>query len=141
MFRTARDLAGLARWLVASGEHQQALTLLRRAVKLGLPDALLFRTLWDIAALEKKLGHPDAALEIYVELAESRNDFRIRALEELAKFYEHSEKNLVMALDFTYQALSFTATAALLQRKERLQKRLTHPRNRKLLPAQSGQGI
>ncbi len=127
------DLAGLARWLLAGGEHEQALALFQRALKAGLSDSLLFRTLWDIATIEKKLSRPDAALAIFVELAGCRNEFRVRALEELAKFYEHSEKNLVMALDFTYQALSFTATAALLQeratqkgqaRKDRLHRRL-----------------
>lgn len=127
------DLAGLARWLLAGGEHEQALALFQRALKAGLSDSLLFRTLWDIATIEKKLSRPDAALAIFVELAGCRNEFRVRALEELAKFYEHSEKNLVMALDFTYQALSFTATAALLQRKDRLHRRLSKPRARKLL--------
>jgi uncharacterized protein YprB with RNaseH-like and TPR domain len=127
------DLAGLARWLLAGGEYEQALALFRRAVKAGLSDSLLFRTLWDVATIEKKLGRPDAALAVFVELAGCRNEYRVRALEELAKFYEHSEKNLAMALDFTYQALSFTASAALLQRKERLHKRLSKPRTRKLL--------
>ncbi len=127
------DLAGLARWMVSGGALEQALALLRRAVKAGLPDPLLFRTLWDIATIEKKLGRPEAALELFVELAGCRNEYRVRALEELAKYYERTEKNLVVALDFTYQALSFTATAALLQRKERLHKRLSRPRTRKLL--------
>lgn len=128
------DLAGIARWMLACGETEQAVPILRRAVDAGLPDALLFRTLWDIACAEKKLGKLDAALEVLTELAGCRNEHRVRALEELAKYYEHCEKNLVMALDFTYQALSFEEKASLLQRKDRLQRRLTSSRKRAARP-------
>src|SRR5437868_4299853 len=48
--RRGEDLAGIARWLLAADEHEQALELFRRAVEVGLPDALLFRALWDIAS-------------------------------------------------------------------------------------------
>src|SRR5581483_8895706 len=60
--RRGEDLAGIARWLLAAGNHPEALQLLRRAVEASLPDPLLFRTLWDIAVLEKKLGNRDAAV-------------------------------------------------------------------------------
>ncbi len=39
------DLVGLARWLLKAGKCEQALELMRRAVEMGLPDDLLFRTL------------------------------------------------------------------------------------------------
>ncbi len=131
--RHGADLAGIARWLLASGKEEEALVLLRRAVTAGLADSLLFRTLWDIAKLEKKLGRIHAAVEVLVELAGCRNEFRIPALEELAKYYERTEKNLVLALDCTYQALSFGSTDPLLQRKDRLQRRLAKPQSRKLV--------
>ena len=131
--RRGTELAGLARWLQRTGEHEQALELFKRAVDAGLPDSLLFRALWDIALLEKKLGRPFEALRIFVELAECRNEFRLMAFEELAKYYEHEERNYALALDFVEQALTFTESDALLHRRQRLAARLERPRARRLV--------
>ena len=126
--RHGPDLIGLARWLDQGGRREEALSLFRRAVDMGLPDDLLFRTLWDIAATEKRLGRDDAALAGFVELAGSRNPFRVRALEELAKHYEHRERNHTMALEMTRTALAFEDTPTLRRREERLKGRIVRPR-------------
>ena len=42
----------------------------------------------------------------FAELAGSRNAYRGRALEELAKHYEHRERNPAMALEMTRNALA-----------------------------------
>jgi uncharacterized protein len=118
------EMVGLARWLCRVDQSEKALVLFRRAVDKGLRDELLFRTLWDIAKLEKKLGRDDAALAACTELAECRNPFRLAALEELAKFYEHRERNYAMALEFTVTALSHEDSQPLRHRKSRLEKRL-----------------
>ncbi len=131
--RRGEDLAGIARWLVAAEEHEQALALFKRAVEAGLPDRLLFRALWDIALLEKKLERPHAAVRVFTELAGCRNDYRVCALEELAKYYEHEERNYGIALEFTNQALAYDTSSALSHRKARLERRLTSPRARRLL--------
>lgn len=122
--RRGEDLAGIGRWLLAASEQEAALRLFRRAVDAGMRDSVLFRTLWDIALLEKKLGRHGAALEALVELAGCRNDYRAHALEALAKHYEHEEKNYTLALDFTEQALRCRLSPALDRRKQRLEKRL-----------------
>jgi tetratricopeptide (TPR) repeat protein len=131
--RHGADLVGLARWLLQTGRADEALRLLRRAVDLGLPDDLLFRTLWDVAALEKRLGREDAALAVYTDLAASPNTYRVRALEELAKHYEHRERNYAMALEFTRGALALEDLPALRRREERLKARLLRPAPRRLL--------
>lgn len=127
------DLAGIARWLLAAGEHEQSLALFKRAVDTGLPDRLLFRALWEIALLEKKLQRPHAALQVLTELAGCRNECRVLALEELAKYYEHDERNFMIALDFTNRALACGESDALAHRKQRLEKRLSKPRPRRLV--------
>ena len=127
------ELAGIGRWLRAAGEYQQSIELLQRAVKAGLPDQLLFRVLWDMACLEKKVGRPFESLRIFTELAGCRNEYRVAALEELAKYYEHREGNYALALDFTEQAHAYQASPALRHRKERLERRLAKPSPRKLL--------
>ena len=51
--RRGEDLAGIARWLIAAQDYDQALELLKRAIEAGLPDSLLFRVLWDTALLKR----------------------------------------------------------------------------------------
>src|SRR5207302_1371945 len=81
------DLVGLARWLTQAERFEEAVGLFRRAVDLGLPDNLLFKTLWEIGRLEKKLERHAAALAVYTDLAAGKNPYRVAALEELAKYY------------------------------------------------------
>jgi len=122
--RHGADLIGLARWLLQAERHEEALRLFRRAVEMGLPDPLLFRTLWDIAQVEKRLDREDAALAVIVELAGSRNPYRVRALEELAKHYEHRERNYSMALEMTRSALKISDTPDIRRREARLKGRV-----------------
>jgi uncharacterized protein YprB with RNaseH-like and TPR domain len=130
--RRGEDLAGIARWLIAAGEYEQALELLKRAIDVGLPDPLLFRALWDAALLEKRLGRPAAALHGFTELATCRNEYRVCALEEMAKHYEHEERNYAMALEFIDQALAFESSCALTHRQMRLKRRLAKQESRRL---------
>jgi uncharacterized protein len=118
------EMVGLARWLLAAEQPEKALTLFRRGIDKGLKDELMFRTLWDVAKLEKRLGREDAAVAIYVDLAGCRNAFRTQALEELAKHYEHRQRNYPMALEVTLDAMRHVTSDSLLRRRARLEKRL-----------------
>jgi hypothetical protein len=131
--RHGSEMAGIARWLRQAGELEQARTLFRRAIDKGLPDELLFRTLWDVAQLDRKLGSDEAALAIWEDLAAARNPLRVRALEELAKHHEHRAKNCAKALEFTRAARSFEDSPDLERREARLQKRLSTAEARALL--------
>ncbi|MBV9766604.1 MAG: ribonuclease H-like domain-containing protein [Acidobacteriaceae bacterium] len=122
--RRGEDLAGIAQWLLGAKEPERALELFERAVEAGLPDALLFRALWRIALLQKKLNRPDRAVKVWSELAGCKSEYRISALEELAKHYERRECNYPLALEFTRQAFSHSPSAGLLRRKIRLERRL-----------------
>jgi uncharacterized protein YprB with RNaseH-like and TPR domain len=122
-FRHGADVIGLARWVLKAGRHDEALRLLRRAVDLGLPDDLLFRTLWDIGTIEKRLGRADAALALFTDLAASRNAYRMRALRELAIHYERRERDYATALEMTCNALALEDTPELRRREQRLRAR------------------
>jgi hypothetical protein len=128
--RNGAEMAGIARWLREAGDLDQASALFRRAIESGLADDLLFKTLWDIAALDRKLGHADAACQGWRELAVSRNPFRVRALEELAKHYEHRERNYTMALEMTRSALIHEDSPDLRRREQRLLDRSTPRKSR-----------
>ncbi|MBZ5676103.1 MAG: ribonuclease H-like domain-containing protein [Acidobacteriia bacterium] len=128
-FRHGAEIAGIARWLREAGDLEQARALFRRAIHAGMPDELMFRTLWDVAAIERKLGADEEAVTIWNDLAAVRNAFRIPALEELAKHYEHRQKDLARALETTRAALDHEETPALRRREQRLARRMaTRPK-------------
>jgi len=118
------DLLGVARWLVKAERLSEALALLHRALELGLPDAYLFRTMLEIGLIEKKLGNHPASLGMFTDLAASPNPLQARAFEELAKHYEHRERNYALALEMTRNAQALCGTPEIDRRVERLRTRL-----------------
>lgn len=129
--RHGADLLGLARWLQVSGRFEEALRMTRRAIDLGLPDQHLFRALFEAGGLEKKLGQEHAALATFTDLTLSRNPWRVRAYEELAKHYEHREKNFAMALECVLAAREEDDSEALLARQRRLELKSARLRSNK----------
>jgi hypothetical protein len=121
--RHGSDLLGLARWLQVSDRPEEALRMMRRAVDMGLPDQHLFRALFEAGSLEKKLGLDHAALATFTDLSLSPNPWRVRAFEELAKHYEHREKNFSMALECVLAARVEGDSEALAQRQLRLERK------------------
>jgi tetratricopeptide (TPR) repeat protein len=122
-FSHGAEMVGMARWWRQAEQHENALALFRRAIEKNLSDHLLFRTLWDIAALEKKLGREHAALGVLADLAASPNPWRAAAFVELAKYYERRERNYALALEMTRGALELEPSEALERRAARLEKR------------------
>jgi uncharacterized protein len=132
-FAHGAEMVGLARWWRQAEQHENALALFRQAIEKNLSDELLFRTLWDIAALEKKLGREHAALPVLTDLAAVRNPWRAAAFIELAKYYERRERNYVLALEMTRSALELEPSEALDRRVLRLEKRVATPKTSRLL--------
>ena len=122
--RHGSDYLGLARWMQQAGRLTEALALFQRAFSLGLPDALLFRTMLDIGLLHKKQANEPAALSMFTEISESPNPCRLRAYEELAKYYEHRERNYAMALEMATSARKEEDTEETRHREDRLRMRL-----------------
>lgn len=119
--RHGADLLGLARWLQMSGRIEEAHRLMRRSIDLGLPDQHLFRALFDAGSLEKKLGLEHSALATFTDLSLSPNPYRVRAYDELAKHYEHREKNYPMALECVRAARALEDSEARTARQRRLE--------------------
>jgi hypothetical protein len=114
---------GLARWLAQAGRAEPALVLFRRAVDLGMPDNLLFPALVEIGLLEKKLGRDAESVAVFTELTASPNCSRGRAYQELAKHYEHRERNYTLALDMARGALAIEDSPENRRREDRLIRR------------------
>jgi hypothetical protein len=127
--RHAEDLLGMARWLEQGEDFDGAIEMYRRAVDRGLRDPHLFRALFETARLERKLGRLDRAVAVWCDLASGKNPFRRAALEELAKYYEHVERNYPMALEMTAAAIRLGSAPELVRRQERLaRKAASHSR-------------
>lgn len=127
------ELISLGRWLRQLGRLEEVRDLFRRAITTHITDELLFRTMWDLAEIEKKLNAHDAAIAVYTDLAAEPNPFRVAAFEELAKHYEHRERNFAMALDLTEQAFALEATPELERRRNRLRRKASTPQTARLL--------
>ena len=132
-FAHGAEMVGLARWWRQADQHDRALALFRNAVQRGLSDDLLFRTLFDIALLEKKLGRHHAAVPVLTELTACPNPFRAPAFIELAKFYEHRERNYAMAIEMTRCAIAIAPSDLLYRRIARLEKRCVPKASSRLL--------
>ncbi len=129
-FTSGQELIGLGRWLLAAERFDEGLGLMRRGVDYPIPDDLMFKTLWEIAVTEKKLGRGPGG---FANLAQSDNPFRALALEELAIHYEHREKNFAMALEFTDAAQKAKSVSPTLERRrERLSLKLSKNQRRLL---------
>jgi hypothetical protein len=90
--RHGSDLIGLARWLLQTRRAEEALRLFRRAVDLGLPDNILFKTLWEIAVIERRLAHVPEAVDAFGQLVESRNPYQARAAKAMARLLKRVNK-------------------------------------------------
>lgn len=118
------EMIGLARWLSQVERWEEAIVWMRRALTFPLSEPLLYRTMWDIAQLERRCGRPGRALELLEELAAVANPFQLAALEELAKHYEHRERNHAQALALTRQALGRVETEGWIRRRQRLERKI-----------------
>jgi uncharacterized protein YprB with RNaseH-like and TPR domain len=126
--RYGADLLGLARWLRDSQRLEEALSLMLRAVEIGLADQHLFPALFEVGVLEKKLGLADAAIAIFTDLTLSPNPFRAKAYEELSKHYEHHERDHLKALECTRAARAIADSDPLVARQRRLEAKCAEPR-------------
>jgi tetratricopeptide (TPR) repeat protein len=119
----AAECVAIGRWLAHSGRPEKARDLFRRAIRRNLRDDLLFRTMWDLAGIEKKLDSVAAAIELYTELAGIRCEHQVDALVALAKHYEHRERDYARAAELMETALSLEDRPDLRHRLERLRAR------------------
>jgi uncharacterized protein len=131
--RHAAEMVSLGRWLWKTERAAEALVLFRRAIAGNLRDDLMFRTMWDMASIERKAGRFEEAVAIHLELAACGNAHRAEACVELAKHYERREKDYGRALEYCELALTYDDSAELLKRRERLVKRARAPQNGRLL--------
>ena len=119
-FRHAEDMLGLARWLRKRGRREDALDLYRKAIRAGLPPRCQFASIWESARLEGQAGDRTIQVRLLRDLSRVANPYRALAFEQLAKHYEHREKDFRAALEMTRNAQLHAPSAELDYRERRL---------------------
>jgi tetratricopeptide (TPR) repeat protein len=95
------DLIAIARLYDDTGRREQAIQLYEHSLSLGLPRPFFIQTLYRYADLARKEARFDQALGLWHKAAEMDE---IPACLELAKHYEHRERDFDTALKWTEQA-------------------------------------
>lgn len=127
------EMAALARWFHREGMLEEALRLLEAALRRPLREDLLWGALWEAAEIERRLGRTEAAVARWTELSAIANPFRAQALEKLAIYYEHREKNPAMALEMALAAQAISPSKDLERRIIRLRAKASVPRPPRLI--------
>jgi tetratricopeptide (TPR) repeat protein len=77
-----------------------------RAIAAGLPDELKRRCARSLSLVHKRAGSWDHAVEIWEQTSKKSGAGALFELEELAKFYEHRERDLHSAREVCRRAIS-----------------------------------
>lgn len=97
------DLVAMGQMHEALGETEQAITLYRQGIARGLPVEVHQKTVERLALLHKRRGEWAQAIALWEQAARSG---QIYACVELAKYYEHRERDYDQAIHWTYVALT-----------------------------------
>jgi uncharacterized protein len=103
------DLVAIARMHEDLGNVDQALGLYERAITQGLPRPFFFQTLQRFAQLYRRRGLWENAVELWKKSVIEYQ--QIEAGIELAKYYEHRQRNYVEAKHWTQTSLALVASA------------------------------
>jgi hypothetical protein len=121
------EALGLAR-LLARRQPERAITHLEAAVEEQTP--LRDELLWLLSLLLKRHGARERAVPHWHELASGRGAWSLRALEELAKYYEHRARDFSAAARHVDDALDGLARSYPAPAAERWRQAFRHRRQR-----------
>ena len=99
------ELAGMGR-LLESGDLERGLACYRMALDLGIESPGRERLLLRLAGREKRLARWDEARLLWEEAARARHGFDPRPWEEIAKVYEHRQRDFQAARVVAEEALA-----------------------------------
>ena len=93
------DLFGLSRFLQRRGKRDWAHSACSQALDLGLPEEIRPQATRELAQMARQNGEPERAAALWHELVAHPMD-GVLACEQLAIYYERSERNHARALEF-----------------------------------------
>lgn len=95
------DLAAIARLYEEMGKIEQAAELYERSLEQGLPEDFYLKTMERFAQMRRRQGEWEKAAQLWRKAAEHGE---CSACIELAKYYEHRERNYTEALQWAQRA-------------------------------------
>jgi hypothetical protein len=104
------DSVGLLRLYAQNGLAHEAADWCRAALD-GVPPVERRALLWELAVLLRRRGDREGAAAVWTELAREAGAYAVPAQVELAKYYEHHERNYLAATRATEAALAALAVA------------------------------
>jgi hypothetical protein len=135
------DLFSLSQMFEFAGSREQSVATCQRALTGGLPEEIEARALRQLAMQYKRQRAHALAVEAWLELARRPSALGLEALEELAIHYEHHQRDLKRAMEFTRSALerlraqpSPAQTERLMRRIERLRRKSARRQDALRLP-------
>jgi tetratricopeptide (TPR) repeat protein len=96
------DYVAMGKLFEELGELDLAVALYEQGLKIGLPEEFFWRTVERFAHLHKKRGEYDSCARLWEKAAEHGEYY---AYVELAKYYEHTARDVQQALYWTEAAL------------------------------------
>ncbi|MEJ2706897.1 MAG: ribonuclease H-like domain-containing protein [Anaerolineales bacterium] len=126
----AVDIVSMARLFESLGDYPSAIRLYLYGLEQNLPKQILLDAIQRLALIYKRAGDYAPAIELWQQAAHHQDlDSHI----ELAKYYEHRQKDYETALHWTQLAIELTGSAnfSAFERRQRLPE-LEHRRDRLL---------
>lgn len=99
------DLFSLSRIYERVRATEKSVSTCEQALAAGLPETVETRALWHLASQHKRQRQYELAAELWKDLASREVELALDALEELAIHYEHRQRDVVTALEFTKSAM------------------------------------
>jgi uncharacterized protein YprB with RNaseH-like and TPR domain len=99
------DLFSLSRIFDRAHAMERSVSTCKQALAAGLPESVETRALWQLAYQHKRRHKHQLAVELWMDLASREDRFAVKALEELAIHYEHRQRDVGTAMEFTKAAI------------------------------------
>lgn len=96
------DIASIGKLFQFLGDSATALLLFEQSLAANLPEDIYWNTIERASMLFKHQGNLDSAIQLWQKAAEAGKIF---AFEELAKYYEHSARDIQAAILWTSKAI------------------------------------
>lgn len=106
------DLFSLSRIFERAGDAKRSVSACRRALASGLPEPIESQALWHLASQHKRRGEYELSTEIWTKITDRQGNYFLEALEQLAIHFEHRQRDIQAALEFTSSALRWLADGA-----------------------------
>src|SRR5574340_128997 len=104
------DLIAIAKLYEEIGRREQSINLYEHSLSLGLPRPFFIQTLYRYAEVARKGGEFDQAAQLWQKAADYQE---WSACLELAKYYEHRQRDYQAALQWTQQARQYLEASLL----------------------------